>query len=68
MPITFTGARKLTREQARLEEALYWSTKTIAERIAAARELTTHLYRMRGIDVDREHTGFTVRRVPRRAR
>jgi hypothetical protein len=58
--------RKLTREQARLEQHLYWSRKSIPERLAAATELTQRLYRMRGINLDESKADFTPVRVRRR--
>jgi hypothetical protein len=58
--------RKLTREQARLEQRLYWSRKSIPERLAAATELTQRMYRMRGIDLDESQTDFTPVRIRRR--
>ena len=58
--------RKLSHEQARTEEHLYWSRKSIPERLAAATALTQRLYRMRGIDIDEQQADFTPRRVPRR--
>jgi hypothetical protein len=58
--------RRLTREQAKLEQRLYWSRKTIPERLAAMTALTKRLYRMRGIDIDEFKADFTPRRIPRR--
>jgi len=58
--------RKLTHEQARMEQRLYWSGKSMSERLAAATELTKRLYRMRGIDLDERKADFTPRRVRRR--
>ena len=40
--------RKLSHQEARTEQHLYWSRKSIAERLTAATELTRRLYRMRG--------------------
>ena len=65
MPDEPLQLRKLTYEQARLEQLLYWSRKTISERLTAARELTKRMYRMRGIDIDEQPTDLTLRRVPR---
>jgi hypothetical protein len=57
--------RKLSRGEAKLEQRLYWSGKSIPERLAAATELTRRLYRMRGIDIDEHEADFTPRRVRR---
>jgi hypothetical protein len=58
--------RKLTHEEARLEQIAYWSTKSIPERLAAATALTKRMYRMRGIDLDEYKADFTPSRVSRR--
>ena len=58
--------RKLTREQAKLEQRLYWSRKTIPERLAAMTALTERMYAMRGISIDERKADFTVSRVRRR--
>jgi hypothetical protein len=58
--------RKLTHHQARLEQHLYWSRKSIPERLAAATALTTRMYRMRGIHITEQETDFTPRRARRR--
>jgi hypothetical protein len=58
--------RKLSRDQAKLEQRLYWSRKTVLERLAASTALTRRLYRMRGIDLDEFQTDFTPRRITRR--
>ena len=57
--------RKLTHEQARMEQRLYWSGKSMSERLAAATELTKRLYRVRGIDLDERKADFTPGRVRR---
>jgi hypothetical protein len=59
------GPRKLTREEARREQHLYWSRKSVAERLAAMTELTRRMYRMRGIDIDERKADLTARRVRR---
>ncbi len=61
-----SAPRKLTHHQARMEQLLYWSRKTIPERLAACTALTERMYKMRGIDLDEHKTDFTPRRVPRR--
>jgi hypothetical protein len=58
--------RKLNHREARMEQLLYWSRKSVAERLAAATELTRRMYRMRGIDIDERKADFTPRRVRRR--
>jgi len=49
-----------------MEQLLYWSRKSIPERLAAATELTRRMYRMRGIDIDERKADFTPSRVRRR--
>jgi hypothetical protein len=58
--------RKLTHEEGRREQRLYWSSKTVAERLAAMTELTRRMYAMRGIDLDEFKTDLSPRRVRRR--
>jgi hypothetical protein len=58
--------RKLTRPEARMEHLLYWSRKSIPERLAAATALTKRMYEMRGIYIDEQEADFTPRRVRRR--
>jgi hypothetical protein len=58
--------RKLTYHQARMEHLLYWSRKSVPERLAAAHALTRRMYRMRGIDIDQYKTDLTPSRVRRR--
>ena len=58
--------RKLTREQAKMEQRLYWSRKTIPERLAAMTALNVRLYKMRGFSIDEQEADFTVSRVRRR--
>ena len=57
--------RKLSYGGARMEQRVYWSRKSIAERLAAATELTRRMYRMRGIDIDERKADFTPSRVRR---
>jgi len=49
-----------------MEQRMYWSQKTVTERLAAATELTRRMYRMRGIDIDERKADFTPSRVRRR--
>ena len=65
MPEQPLTLRKLTREEARMEQLLYWAAKSIPERLAAGAALTKRLYRMRGIDIDEQQADFTPCRVPR---
>lgn len=58
--------RRLTHQQARMEQLLYWSRKSIPERLAAATALTVRMYKMRGIRIDEQEADFTPRRVRRR--
>ena len=58
--------RKLTCAQARMEQRVYWSRKSVPERLAAMTDLTKRMYRMRGIDLDELKADFTPRRVRRR--
>ena len=60
------GPRKLTHQQARMEQLLYWSRKSIPDRLAAAAALTRRSYQMRGIDLDQFKADFTPSRVRRR--
>jgi hypothetical protein len=57
--------RKLTHEQARTEQRLYWSRRSYAQRLAAMTALTKRMYRMRGIDLDELSTDLTPRFVRR---
>jgi hypothetical protein len=59
--------RKLTHEQARAEQRLYWCGKSVPERLAAMTALNERMLRMRGIDVDKLKGDLTVRFI-RRAR
>jgi hypothetical protein len=58
--------RKLTREAGKMEQRLYWSRKSMAERLAAMTELTRRMCKLRGIDLDERKADFTVSRVRRR--
>jgi hypothetical protein len=61
-----SAPRKLTHHQARMEQLLYWSRKSISERLAAATALTARMYKMRGINIDEYEADLTPSRVPRR--
>ena len=58
--------RKLSPEQARAEQRLYWSSKTPAERLAAMTALTKRSYSLLGINLDERKADLTPRRVSRR--
>jgi hypothetical protein len=60
--------RRLTHHQARMEQLLYWSGKSIPQRLAAATALTKRMYQMRGIAIDEQEADFTPSRVRRRQR
>ncbi len=66
MPDEAMRPRKLSHEEARREQLLYWSRKTIPELLAAMTALTRRMYLMRGIDIDEFKADFTPRRIPRR--
>jgi hypothetical protein len=68
MPDESLRVRKLSHEEARMEQLLYWSRKTIPERLAAMTALTKRMYRMRGIDIDEFQADLTPRRIPRSKR
>ncbi len=51
-----------------MEQLVYWSKKTMPERLAAMTALTNRLYRMRGIEIDERKADFTPSRIPRRPR
>ena len=57
--------RKLTHEQARAEQRLYWSKKSIPERLAAMTALNKRMREMRGIFLDESKPDLTVSRVRR---
>jgi hypothetical protein len=59
------SVRKLSHQQARMEHLLYWSRKSIPQRLAAMTALTKRLYAMQGIDIDAFQTDLTPRRVSR---
>jgi hypothetical protein len=52
VPVNDWAPRKLTHEQARIEQRLYWSRKSGPERLAAMTALIKRMYKMRGIDLD----------------
>ena len=58
-------ARKLGYHEARMEQLVSWSRKSIPERLAAATSLTRRMYQMRGIPYDEQEADFTASRVRR---
>jgi hypothetical protein len=58
--------RKLTYDQARAELRLYWSRKSVPERLAAMTALNERVYKPRGIDLDDSKNDWTARHVSRR--
>ena len=63
--IPLLAARKLGYHEARMEQLVYWSRKSIPERLAAATSLTRRMYQMRGIAYDEQEADFTASRVRR---
>ena len=61
----FFAPRKLSHEAARTEQRVYWSRKSIPERLAAATALTRRLYEMRGLAYDEQQADFTPSRIRR---
>jgi hypothetical protein len=59
--------RKLTHTEARAEQRLYWSRKTMAERLTAMWELNRRMALWRGVGLDERETAWTIRRVSHRA-
>ena len=51
-----------------MEQLLYWSSKTVEERLEAMRALTDRMYLMRGIDRNKLDQDLTPRRVSRTKR
>ncbi len=49
-----------------MEQLLYWSQKSVPERLAAATALTRRMYTMRGIAYDEQEADFTPSRISRR--
>lgn len=62
----FSRPRKLSHHEARTEQRVYWSRKSIPERLEAAAALTRRLYEMRGIAYDEPKADFTPSRIRRR--
>jgi hypothetical protein len=58
--------RKLSHLQGKVEQRIYWSGKSIPERLAAMTALNRRMNQMRGIPIDEQHADFTPRRVRRR--
>ena len=62
---SYLAPRKLTHQQARMEQLLYWSRKSIPERLKVMTALTRRMNRLRGIFIDEQNPDFTPRRVRR---
>ncbi len=60
-----TAARMLSHEEARAEQLVYWSQRSIPERLEAAAALTRRMKQMRGIPHDEQETDLTPSRVRR---
>ena len=58
--------RKLSHAEARMEQRLYWSKKSIPERLAAMTALTKRMNEMRGIFINEQNPDLTPCRVRRR--
>ncbi len=58
--------RKLNHHEARVEQLLYWSRKSVPERLAAMTALTRRMVEMRGIPYDEQQADLTPSRVRRR--
>ena len=63
---SYLAPRKLTHQQARMEQLLYWSRKSIPERLKVMTALTRRMNRLRGIFIDEQNPDLTPRRVRRR--
>ena len=63
--VPLPAGRKLRYHEARMEDLVYWSRKSIPERLAAAASLTRRMYQMRGIAYDEQEADFTFSRVRR---
>jgi hypothetical protein len=57
--------RKLTYDEARAELRLYWSRKSVPERLAAMTALNERFYKSCGIDLDDSKNDWTATRVSR---
>jgi hypothetical protein len=62
---SFSAPRKLNHHEARMEQLVYWSTKSIPERLAAMTALTRRMVEMRGKSYDELQADFTPSRVRR---
>ncbi len=67
---SLTAPRKLSHPEARAEQRLFWSRKSIPERLAGMMELKQRMQQLRGMNIDESNTDkladFTPRRVRRR--
>jgi hypothetical protein len=60
------GLRQLTHAEARAEQRLYWSGKTMAERLEGMWELNRRMAAWRGVELDERSATWTIRRVTHR--
>ena len=65
VPTDSFAARKLSHEDARIEQRLYWSRKSIPERLAAMTALNRRMLEMRGLDYRELEADLTPSRVRR---
>jgi hypothetical protein len=68
MPIAFTSIERVTHDEDRKREALYWAQRSIAERVIAGWELRDNNPITREEHEPKERTGITLRRVVRGGR
>jgi len=61
----FHSPRRLSHQAARMEQLVYWSGKSIPERLAAMTALNRRMLEMRGIAYDELDANLTPRRVRR---
>jgi hypothetical protein len=63
---SLSAPRKLNHHDARMEQLLYWSRKSVPERLEAATAVTRRMVEMRGISYDEQQADLTPSRVRRR--
>jgi len=68
MHIAFTGTERVTHDEGRAREALYWAQRSITERVIAGWELQDNHLITREEHGTEERTGITLRRVVRGGR
>lgn len=71
-PLKFISVERASHADARIRDAQYWATKTIAERVIAGWKLAEDDYSLRGASEQEKQPNprptITFRRVPRRRR